>query len=118
MHARTKHGGLTPADLAAEHSKPDVLRLLAGGGADMNAKETNEGITPLHTAVYWERVSVAKTLMELGADPIGKDAKGELAVNLAYRLYGTIVLYPDHVHALRKVFLEFQHQKFFKSSNV
>ena len=118
VHARTKHGGRTPAHLAAEQSKPDVLRVLAGGGADMNAKETNEGLTPLHTAVHWERVSVAKTLLELGADPMAKDARGELAVNLAHRLYCTIVLYPGHVHAMRKVFLEFQQQKNLKSFNV
>jgi ankyrin repeat protein len=105
------HGGRTPAHLAAEQSKPDVLSVLAEGGADMNAKETNEGLTPLHTAIHWERVSVAKTLMELGADPMAKDAKGELAVNLAHRLYSTIVLYPGHVHAMRKVFLEFLQQK-------
>ncbi len=58
---------------------------------------------------------VAKTLIGLGADLMVKDAKGELAVNLAYRLYGTIVLYPIHVHAchMGKVFLKFQQQKIF-----
>ncbi len=112
MQARTKHAGRKPEHLAAQQSKPDVLPVLAGGGADMNAKEKNEGLTSLHTVVYWERVSFAKTLMELGADSMVKDAKGELAVNLAYKLYGTIVLYPGYVHAMWKVFLEFQQQKF------
>ncbi len=41
VHARTKHGCQTPAHLAEEQSKPDLLRVLAGRGADMNAKETN-----------------------------------------------------------------------------
>ena len=110
VSALTMHDGCTPVHLAAQQRKPDVLRVLASAGADMNARQMQGGKTPLHVAVEWESVAVAKTLLELGADMFVKDFKGEHPANLAYRLYGT-VLYPGHVHAMRRVFIEFQELK-------
>jgi hypothetical protein len=109
VSARTSRTDRTPVHLAAEQSNADVLRVLASRGADMNARQgrTESGETPLHLAVHWERVGIAKTLLELGADMFAKDSNGKHPANLAYELYGR-ELYPGHVHAMRKVFIDFK----------
>ncbi|MET7327086.1 ankyrin repeat domain-containing protein [Nonomuraea sp. NPDC005650] len=55
---------------AAEHRKPAAVRLLAGLGFDVNHPHR---ATPLHQAAWNDDVETARTLIELGADPMIKD---------------------------------------------
>ena len=55
---------------ATELRRPDVIRLLAELGFDVNVWAR---ITPLHQAAYDGDVAVVETLLELGADPELRD---------------------------------------------
>ncbi|MGH9180698.1 MAG: ankyrin repeat domain-containing protein, partial [Acidimicrobiales bacterium] len=55
---------------ATEMRRPEVIRLLAGLGFDVNVWAR---ITPLHQAAYDGDITVVETLLELGADPENRD---------------------------------------------
>ncbi|MFE0149239.1 ankyrin repeat domain-containing protein [Nonomuraea sp. NPDC059007] len=55
---------------AAEHGRPDVVRLLAGLGFDVGHRERS---TPLHLAAWNDDVDTVTALLELGADPSAED---------------------------------------------
>jgi hypothetical protein len=55
---------------ATELRRPDVIRLLASLGFDVNVWAR---ITPLHQAAYDGDVATVETLLELGADPELRD---------------------------------------------
>jgi ankyrin repeat protein len=55
---------------ATELRRPEVIRLLASLGFDVNVWAR---ITPLHQAAYDGDVAVVETLLELGADPTRRD---------------------------------------------
>ena len=57
-----------PLPLAAEGDRPEMIRLLARHGADLNTQD-RKGRTPLHRATYEGRVEAAEALLEAGADP-------------------------------------------------
>lgn len=64
----------TIQDAVAKGDLQDVKRHLIKG-ADVNTKDA-WGDTPLHAAVYWGRMDVAKLLIARGADVDAKDADG------------------------------------------
>jgi ankyrin repeat protein len=55
---------------ATELRRPDVVRLLAGLGFDVNVWAR---ITPLHQAAYDGDVALVEALLDLGADPNNRD---------------------------------------------
>ena len=55
---------------ATELRRPDVIRLLAELGFDVNVWAR---ITPLHQAAYDGDVAVVQTLLDVGADPALRD---------------------------------------------
>ncbi|MGH3314348.1 MAG: ankyrin repeat domain-containing protein [Streptomyces sp.] len=57
---------------AAEHRNTAAVRMLAGFGFDVNHRER---ATPLHEAAWNDDVDMARTLIELGADPALKDTE-------------------------------------------
>jgi ankyrin repeat protein len=55
---------------ATELRRPDVIRLLAELGFDVNVWAR---ITPLHQAAYDGDITVVQTLLDVGADPTLRD---------------------------------------------
>jgi cytohesin len=64
--------------------KGTVIRFLLDRGAHVNAKD-NRGWTPLHTAAFYGRMDIIKTLLEHGALPFIQDATGRTPADLASR---------------------------------
>src|SRR4030095_8312930 len=61
-------GGFTALMFAVRNGHENVVRALVKGGADL--KETNgDGVTATSIAIVNDRFDLAKTLLELGADP-------------------------------------------------
>lgn len=68
--------GETPLTLATGIKKPaKVLIALVNGGALLDYR-TKDGSTAMHRAVEKNSLEATKTLLELGASPNYKDAKG------------------------------------------
>jgi cytohesin len=67
-HADHATGGLTALMFAARNGHENVVRALIKGGAD--PKVTNgDGVTATSIAIINDRFDLAKTMVELGADP-------------------------------------------------
>lgn len=69
--------GRTPLHEAAEYEDAAVITALVAAGADVNTRD-HLGNTPLHIA-WHNNSSVVETLVELGADPMAKNARGKFA---------------------------------------
>ena len=61
-------GGLTALMFAARNGHEAVVRALAAGGANLNAAN-GDGATATAIAIVNDRFDLAKTLLDLGADP-------------------------------------------------
>ena len=61
-------GGLTPLMFAARNGHEAVVRALAAAGADLKAAN-GDGATATVIAIVNDRFDLAKTLLDLGADP-------------------------------------------------
>ena len=59
--------GATPLYMAASKGHEACAALLIQAGADVNAKETEEGWTPLSVAIHFKREKVVKLLKHFGA---------------------------------------------------
>ena len=57
---------------AAKRGDSDTVKELLKNGANIN-QESNDGVTPLHTAAYWGRAETCKLLLEKGANINAKD---------------------------------------------
>ena len=66
--------------VAGQH--PNIIRLLAQNGADVNARDILNR-SPLHIACMWDFVEVAKVLMELGAKTDALDMNDLTPLKLA-----------------------------------
>jgi uncharacterized protein len=75
----------TPLIKAAEGDHPDMVRMLAEMGADLNARD-KDGDTALHTAINWDNMDVFEALLEVespldtvnnaGQSPLGSALEG------------------------------------------
>jgi ankyrin repeat protein len=61
-------GGFTALMWAARNGNEEVVRRLVKGGADLNLKNGDKASATI-LAIYNDRLDMAKTLIELGADP-------------------------------------------------
>ncbi len=77
-------GGMTALHFAAREGQLDALRELVAGGADVNKVSTNDGMSPLVSAIINGHFDAARFLLEHGANP-KLATKGGLAP-----LYATI----------------------------
>ncbi len=60
-------GGASALHLAAQLGQLSIVRLLAGGGANVN-KRSFDGSTPLHAAVSSGSLEIVQALVQAGAD--------------------------------------------------
>lgn len=67
-HADHATGGFTATMFAVRNGHENVVRALAKGGADLKATN-GDGLTATSIAVVNDRFDLARTLLDLGADP-------------------------------------------------
>jgi uncharacterized protein len=67
-HADHATGGFTALMFAARNGHENVVRALAKGGADLKATN-GDGLTATSIAIINDRFDLARTLLDLGADP-------------------------------------------------
>lgn len=73
--------GFTPLHWAAYYGRADMITLLAGRGADVNASSRYG--TPLTLAAQYGFTAAVKSLLDAGADPARKDDSGQTAADYA-----------------------------------
>ncbi len=56
-------GGVSLSHVAAREGRPEVLEFLRQEGADLTAKESLDGLTPLSLAVIWGHLEAAQMLV-------------------------------------------------------
>ncbi len=75
---------VTPFEAVAASAKPEVIRLLAAAGADVNRRNPADGSFPLHRAVAGkEPASRVAALLDAGANPRVRNADGDTPLHLA-----------------------------------
>jgi ankyrin repeat protein len=79
-HADHPTGGFTPLMFAVRNGHEAVVKALAKGGADLNAANGDDA-TALMIAIVNDRFDLARTLIDLGADP-KQDASLYFAVDM------------------------------------
>ena len=76
--------GETPLHSAARSADPRLINILVAAGADVEARTTRYGRTPLHVAAKESKdPTVIDALLDAGADPSAQTNAGETALYLA-----------------------------------
>lgn len=78
-------GGAILLHRPAERGYMEVVQVLLAHGADINEVDGERG-TPLHAAMYYNRLDMARLLLHSGADVSRADAKGRTALQRATEL--------------------------------
>lgn len=79
-------GGSTPIITAITFDKPEMVKALIKGGADLSIKN-NDGSTPLHTAAFFGKVKMVQMLIDANADKTIKNNYGATARELVLADY-------------------------------
>jgi ankyrin repeat protein len=77
------HDGLTPLAIAAQNAKVEVIPVLLGSGADVNAPLTKGEYTPLMLAALSGSNALATSLIEHGANANAANSGGVTALMIA-----------------------------------
>jgi len=72
--------GWTALMYAAANGDPEIVKVLLGKGANVNAAEKEGGETPLMFAVHFENLAAARLLVAAGANVNHVNKKGETAL--------------------------------------
>jgi len=84
LNAPSRNGmGVTALHAALAGPTPEIARALIAAGADVNARQAQDGVTPLQEAAHTGRLDLVRLLLEAGADPSVRDAKGRSAADFA-----------------------------------
>jgi ankyrin repeat protein len=77
-------GAFTPLIMATTYGPPELVEVLLDAGAKVNVTDVR-GMTPLMLAITSDRLdpAIVRMLLEHGADPTGKSAAGETALDWA-----------------------------------
>src|SRR5690606_29424918 len=68
LESHTDISGETPLIRAAEGNQPEIVRILASAGVDLQGRDGG-GDTAVMTSVNWTNPEVLRALLEVGADP-------------------------------------------------
>lgn len=82
IHHVSSRMGTTPAHLAAEQARPDVLSLLIARGVNLAAAD-KQGDTPLHLAAESGDMQSVGLLITAGANPIARNKNQETPLFMA-----------------------------------
>ena len=89
VNANQKHSGLRPLHYACDIGNLKIVEILLENGADIDAKTDAiiEGAnrTPLDIAVWLEKTSVTRLLLENGCKTNIRDSKGQTALECALK---------------------------------
>jgi len=100
VNVKNKYGG-TPLHAAASLGQPESIKLLLKYGANINARRTDDGSTPLYVAAFKSgkkgHVEAARVLLENNADVNAKANNGSTALSVAMFRNNT-----DMINLLRK----------------
>jgi ankyrin repeat protein len=77
--------GVSPLHDAADACKPEVVSLLLGSGADLEACDIETGIRPLHVAAKKGCLQACELLVRHGAEINAQTREGTTALHLAAR---------------------------------
>lgn len=84
--------GATPLHAAATMGRAEVVKYLAGHGADLNARDVSSGGTPLLLAAMMGHYETAEALLAAGADVNAASFKGTTPLHVAaFQGHGRIV---------------------------
>lgn len=77
--------GFSPLHLAIYGGQPEAVRMLIERGADLEAVSTSKvaQVRPLGTAAFVRSTTLARMLLEAGADPNAKTPSGHTAMDSA-----------------------------------
>lgn len=76
--------GPTALHVAVATGRADVCALLIKRGANLNVRHLGRGgVSPLHTAAYYDAVDVVELLLVSGADPLVRSHAGLLPIDVA-----------------------------------
>ena len=78
----------------AEDTASKIVELLIDNGADINAKDDDEGETALHCAAYQNHKEISQLLLAKDADVNAKNERGETPLDYATK--------PEYTDLLRK----------------
>lgn len=77
--------GMQPIHDAALGDNPEVIRELVKSGANVNARTSDEALTPLHIAATMGKMKAVEVLVALGADLTIKNSVGQTPLETAQR---------------------------------
>jgi len=78
--------GVSVFDIAITYDNDAMVAYLLEQGIDVNKTTRKSGFTALMAAACYGRVSIAKMLLEKGADQYAKDSKGFSAIDFARKM--------------------------------
>jgi len=82
----TNREGLGAIDFAVKYRREDIVLLCKDFGIDLTVSKRKSGLTPLMLAASFNDVDMMKLLLDLGADPKGRDNYGMSALDYAKKM--------------------------------
>ena len=87
INSRDHEDGKTPLMFAAEFNEnPEIIKILIGAGADVNARDKKNRTALMFAASNNYNIEIVKTLIMSGADVNAKDKDGKTALTYAEKI--------------------------------